>query len=114
MKILIAEDDHSTVLLYQYIFSEDDVHLCLNGEDFMMHYDDSYDVLIIDIRMTVKDGYEVISFLEGLNNTIPIVVVSACIAYATPDELSKLGDVLIIRKPILTSTLRERIVKYIN
>ena len=73
-----------------------------------------YDVLIIDIRMTVKDGYEVISFLEGLNNTIPIVVVSACIAYATPDELSKLGDVLIIRKPILTSTLRERIVKYIN
>jgi len=35
MKILIAEDDYISVRLYEIIFKDDDIKVCLNGEDFI-------------------------------------------------------------------------------
>ena len=114
MKILIAEDDYATTKLYEIGFKEDEITTCINGEDFVMAYSDDYDEFILDIKMPIKNGFEVLDFLKGINNKIPIVFVTAALEMVTPIDREKLKEHLIIQKPILTSELRNKILKYIK
>ena len=111
MKILIAEDDPLMVKLYEIIFREDDISVCINGEDFIMAYSDDYDIFIVDLKMPVKDGWEVLKFLRGIDNKVPVAV---CTAYSASSVLGTLHDELIIQKPIVTKNLRDRLIKYIG
>jgi len=98
MKILIAEDDHHSGALYQKIFREDEVVIAKDGETFLSLHNDSFDYLIVDIRMPVKNGFEVILELERMNNQIPIIVVTAIWG---SEVKRRLGDkCLVIEKPI--------------
>jgi len=98
MKILIAEDDKHSGILYQRIFEGDEVVIAKDGESFLQLYDNTFDYLIIDIRLPIKDGFDVIRELERLHNKIPIVVVTAT---GGLEVRRRLGDTcLVIEKPI--------------
>jgi len=77
MKILIAEDDPDMITLYKVIFKEDDLTIALDGEAFMGLYDDTFDSLILDVRIPRKNGYDVLNYLEMINSLKPITIVSA-------------------------------------
>ena len=111
MKILIAEDDIPSVKLYEIIFKNDEVSVCLNGEDFIMEYKDTYDVFIIDLTMPKLNGYDVINFLKSIDNKVPIIV---CTAFVSDIVKDILNDKLIIQKPINVNSLRNHIIKYIE
>jgi len=75
-----------------------------------MAYSDDYDVFILDLMMPVKTGYEVLEFLRGVGNKVPVVVVTAYVADPKVDEIQ---GALVISKPILTNKLRDSIINYI-
>lgn len=77
MRILIAEDDPTTVFMYGKVFKNHTLFIAFDGDAFLEMYNEEYDALIIDLTMPNKNGYEVINFLSTVGNKIPIFVVSA-------------------------------------
>lgn len=85
-KILIAEDNDLNLKLMKdvLLYKGYEVVSVENGEDVIEILKDNYfDLLILDIQMPKKSGYEV---LAELKTNIPILIVSAC---ASPDDIER-------------------------
>lgn len=80
MRILIAED-HSGMreILKLYLTRlKFVVDMAVNGQQaFDMAQQHKYDAMLLDMRLPQKSGYEVITGLRCLRNTLPILVISA-------------------------------------
>ncbi|NJL78329.1 MAG: response regulator transcription factor [Richelia sp. RM2_1_2] len=62
-----------------------------NGEEALQILeDDSFDLLLLDIQLPIKDGWSVLEELRAQKNLIPIIVVTAC--YDVEDKINKLPD----------------------
>lgn len=77
MKVLIVEDDYYTGKLYNTIFDKVQVDLVIDGNEFIMKYNNTYDLLIIDLQLPNKSGYEVLNFLNSINDKTLTYVISA-------------------------------------
>ena len=80
MKLLIIEDDENILSLLQRAFSEDGyvVDSAMDGEDGeYLALMNSYDVIILDWMLPLKNGIEVISSLREKNITTPTIILSA-------------------------------------
>jgi len=80
MKLLIIEDDENILSLLQRAFSENGyvVDSAVDGEEGeYLALMNSYDVIILDWMLPVKDGIEVISSLREKNITTPTIILSA-------------------------------------
>ncbi len=80
MKLLIIEDDKNILSLLQRAFSEDGyaVDSAMDGEDGeYLALMNSYDVIILDWMLPLKNGVEVISSLREKNITTPTIMLSA-------------------------------------
>ena len=80
MKLLIIEDDENILSFLKRGFSEDGyiVDSALDGEDGeYLATMNSYDVIILDWMLPLKNGIEVISSLREKNITTPTVILSA-------------------------------------
>lgn len=80
MKLLIIEDDENILSLLQRAFSEDDyvVDSAMDGEEGeYLALMNSYDVIILDWMLPLKNGIEVISSLREKNITTPTIILSA-------------------------------------
>ncbi len=80
MKLLIIEDDENILSLLQRAFSEDGyvVDSAMDGEDGeYLAIINSYDVIILDWMLPLKNGIEVISSLREKNITTPTIMLSA-------------------------------------
>ena len=61
---------------------------------------DSPDLVFLDIKMPGIDGLEVLSRLRGLNETLPVVMVSAHGTASTALDAGRLGAFRFIEKPL--------------
>ena len=80
MKLLIIEDDENILSLLQRAFGEDGyvVDSAMDGEDGeYLALMNSYDVIILDWMLPLKNGIEVISSLREKNITTPTIMLSA-------------------------------------
>ncbi len=80
MKLLIIEDDENILSLLQRAFSEDGyvVDSAMDGEEGeYLAVVNSYDVIILDWMLPLKNGVEVISSLREKNITTPTIMLSA-------------------------------------
>ena len=80
MKLLIIEDDKNILSLLQRAFSEDGyvVDSAMDGEDGeYLAVMNSYDVIILDWMLPLKNGIEVISSIREKNITTPTIMLSA-------------------------------------
>jgi len=113
MKILIVEDDITQATYYQTVLTDYDIDVTVNGDDFIMKYDDSYSLLIIDLMLPKLSGYDLLNFLDSINSTVPVVVISA-----QDFDRSKLINinqtVTVIRKPIMSKSLLTIVNETIN
>jgi two-component system cell cycle response regulator DivK len=72
------------------------------------------DVILMDMKMPIVDGYETTRAIKKINNTIPII---AQTAYAQPKEKSRCleaGCDAYISKPIIINRLIKLIVELVN
>ena len=80
MKLLIIEDDENILSLLQRAFSEDGyvVDSAMDGEEGeYLAIMNSYDVIILDWMLPLKNGIEVISSLREKNITTSTIMLSA-------------------------------------
>jgi CheY-like chemotaxis protein len=82
--ILLGEDENDIAQMYKVIFEQNDFEVVLagNGEEVIIKLKEKIpDILLLDINMPVKDGFEVLqtiaddSSLSGVKN-IPIVMLT--------------------------------------
>lgn len=79
MKILIIEDDQIlSNTIKKCLIKTYDVEQAFDGEEGLLYAEqDIYDVIILDIMMPYKDGYEVLSTMRKEKITTPVLILTA-------------------------------------
>ena len=89
MYILIAEDDEPLARALKKILEENhyDVDLVFNGEDGLNYAKSGmYDVIILDVMMPKKNGFEVVAELRRSRISTPVLLLTA--RDAIPDKIT--------------------------
>ncbi|MBK9389699.1 MAG: response regulator [Bacteroidetes bacterium] len=81
MKILVVEDDEFTYILIHEFLKEQNVELvwAMNGADAVDKFslDPTFDIVLMDLKMPVMDGYEATKLIKSINPGIPVIAISA-------------------------------------
>ncbi len=109
--ILIAEDDESNYLLINSILCDDyNIFHAWNGKEaieiFKAH---SPDMILMDIKMPVMDGYESTRKIRELSQKVPIIAVTAYVFEQDDASIKGLGFNGYMSKPINRLKLKEMI-----
>jgi twitching motility two-component system response regulator PilH len=63
------------------------------------------DLILLDILMPEKDGFEVLKELLEAKNTIPVIMLTSDVQDSTRDECMKLGARAFVNKPVKSEDL---------
>lgn len=117
LRILIAEDivynrtlleNMMTVLGYTNIQSAENGKIAINMIVKAQEENDPYQILLLDLRMPVMDGYDVIQYLKNNNLNIPrVVVITASVVEEDRSKCKKMGICYFLTKPIELHQLKE-------
>lgn len=81
MKILAVEDDEFTYILIHEFLKDQNVELvwAMNGADAVDKFslDPVFDIVLMDLKMPVMDGYEATKLIKSINPGIPVIAISA-------------------------------------
>ncbi len=80
MKILVVEDDKAVSKVLQNILEKEDysVDLAFDGEDGIYYaLNEEYDLIVLDVMMPKKNGFEVIEVLRQNNISTPTLMLTA-------------------------------------
>jgi len=101
---VLVIDDESAIRDTMRMILEYDGHECLvagsGQEGLAIAERENPDIAFLDIKMPGMDGLEVLSRLRGLNEALPVVIVSAHGTAATALEAGRLGAFRFIEKPL--------------
>lgn len=116
--ILVAEDDNVNFLLIERLLTNLNFKIIRahNGEEAvqLLKANDEIDLILMDIKMPVLNGYEAFQEIRKFNSTIPII---AQTSYSFEEELLKikeLGFSDFITKPIDKLQLTQTLSKFIK
>ena len=101
--ILIVEDDKALNKSFCSLLSHHGYNTvgCLNAEDaYIALYETVFDIIISDIMMPVTDGFEFAKNVRNINETIPILFVTARDDFASKEKGYKAGIDDYMVKPI--------------
>ena len=118
LRIIMAEDNVANQFLSKQIFERWSATLDIanNGLDVLaMMAANSYDLLLLDLQMPVKDGFETLKEMRAYpdklkNPTIPIITLSADAFPETKSKVFSLGAKEFVLKPFDEKELYEKIV----
>ena len=113
---LVVEEDRTNFILFQtYLMgTKGRIVWAKNGESALAHLkEESFDLIILDIRSSGIDGYETLKMIRKNNPDIPVI---AQTAYAAADEKSKMiasgfNDYII--KPFLKEELFNKLARHL-
>ncbi|MBU0574349.1 MAG: response regulator [Candidatus Margulisiibacteriota bacterium] len=82
MKVLIADDEEILRISLEGILKssgkELEIDFAINGEEACQKAKSSkYDIILLDLNMPKKDGYEVLKEVRSANITTPIIFITA-------------------------------------
>ncbi len=81
IKILTVEDDEFTYIFIREILKEQNVELtwAMNGADAVEKFslDPTFDIVLMDLKMPVLDGYEATRLIRDIKPGIPVIAISA-------------------------------------
>ncbi|MEQ8909368.1 MAG: response regulator [Vicingaceae bacterium] len=115
-KVLIAEDEAMIAAMWREAFSLHDCEVVLakNGLDAIeILGNQSFDLLITDLRMPEKDGYALIKHIEEKRINLPIVV---CSGYIEDEALlnQNASVKLLLKKPVDIGKEVQNLIQEIN
>jgi DNA-binding response OmpR family regulator len=105
-RLLLVDDEPDICMVYQMVL-EDAGFECISYtdpakalKDFRIDY---YDLILLDIKMPVLNGFELCKKIMGLDRTVPIILITAAKAYYEQfrtQRFPELGNINYIQKPI--------------
>lgn len=114
-KILVVEDNSSNFLLIEAIIDKryDIVH-AWDGEDAVkMFAKETPDLVLMDINLPYKNGYETTQEIRMISKTVPIIAVTAYAQDNDREKVLKAGFNGYVAKPIVESELFEIFKQYL-
>jgi CheY-like chemotaxis protein len=122
LALIVADDDLGNKELYMAYFEDKPwkTEYAMNGQEaYDLYLNSASDVLILDVRMPLMDGFEVAAKVRGheQENSLPIkpiILVTADALTETVDRASKVPGVTFLTKPIRKSVLFDSIGKALN
>ncbi|MDB1125728.1 ATP-binding protein [Vibrio algarum] len=119
-RILVAEDNKANQLVIQNLFKHIGLKIDIanNGiEAVQMAYDNTYDIIFMDISMPDMDGLEASDIIRHSdNNTKSCLPIIACTAHALPGDKDKFinaGMTDYLSKPVNLSSLINTLNKHV-
>jgi two-component system, NtrC family, nitrogen regulation response regulator NtrX len=101
---ILVIDDEPAIRDTMRMTLEYEGHECLTAgsgqEGLTLAERENPDLVFLDIKMPGLDGLEVLSRLRGMNETLPVVIVSAHGTASTALEAGRLGAFRFIEKPL--------------
>jgi len=113
--VLIAEDEYTNYLYLKELLDEMNLKLLYvsNGQDAldMCKTNSNIDLIFMDIKMPIMDGYTAAKLIKAFRPNLPIV---AQTAYALENEKQQFSNIFddYLEKPILQQKLIQIITKY--
>lgn len=113
-KILVVDDDKTTVRLIEGILEKDHYQIDVAHNGFWAGLKLSQfqpDLITLDLKMPQLDGFEVLKIIRTYphNKNIKVIVISAYLDDETISEVLKLGADDYLKKPIDSKVLEEKI-----
>ncbi|MSO50159.1 MAG: sigma-54-dependent Fis family transcriptional regulator [Acidobacteria bacterium] len=102
-RLLVIDDDSAIRETMRMLLEYDgyDVLLAASGQEGLaMVEKEAPDLAFLDVKMPGMDGLEVLSRLRGMNDSLPVVIVSAHGNTTTALEAGRLGAFRFIEKPL--------------
>ena len=115
IRLLLVEDDQTSQKLIRLSLRKMDVDLTIvdNGYDCIeIVQKQSFDIILMDIRMPIIDGYKTTKILRRAGLTTPIIAVTACVFEDDREKCISAGCNDYISKPVRIERLQEIINKY--
>ena len=112
IRILLVEDDpviRDTTSYFLKCQQNFEVVCADTGGEALSHAREKFDVILMDIKMPVMDGYEATSAIRKLSPDIPIVAVTA---FAYPEDMRRIlssGFDGCLPKPVSADGLKKKI-----
>ncbi|GAB4282261.1 MAG: hypothetical protein Kow0068_06900 [Marinilabiliales bacterium] len=116
-KILIVEDDDFNYALFAELLSVKNFNLlrASDGDEAIAVFKTNPDInlVLLDIKMPKKDGYEVFKEMKKINPNIPVIAQTAYALTEDIEKIKKTGFNDFITKPLEISNLYNTINKFI-
>ena len=112
IKILLAEDDVNLgSLLKQYLEAKDyDTQLYADGEEaYKAYMQNDFDLCLLDVMMPKRDGFELAKSFKTINDSVPIIFLTAKVLKEDVLKGFKIGADDYITKPFNMEELLYRI-----
>lgn len=111
--VLIAEDDDASFSYLEVLLSRKNYQLlrAKNGKEAIQLFNDNpkIDLILMDLKMPVMDGYEATRQIREFNNEIPIVAQTAFALTGDKEKALEAGCTDYISKPVKGDELMEKI-----
>lgn len=117
MRILIAEDDKTFGRVLKMELEDEGwtVDLAGDGVDAVINFidnSDTYDFVLMDIKMPRLDGINALRIIKKLSNKTPAITFSGNAGSGEMAESVRAGAIRCLTKPFEISLLKENIKKY--
>lgn len=114
--LLIAEDNESNYLLFEYLLKNDYQLLhAHNGIEAIELFRENQPALILmDIKMPELDGYRATAQIRKESMTIPIIAITAYAFAEDEEKILNSGFDAYIVKPVKTEQLKQVIKAFLN
>ena len=119
--ILVAEDVELNFKLVNIVLSKFDpynfiVHRAENGKEAVeiCEAKPEIDLVIMDIRMPIMDGYEATTIIKKSRKELPVIAHTAYSSNADIEKALSVGCEVVIPKPLNIENFKSAILKYIG
>ena len=115
--ILVAEDDDISFALLQVLLSNNNKLIrAKNGEEVVKAFkaNPEIDLILMDLKMPVMDGYEATREIRKLDSDIPIIAQTAYALSGDDNKALSAGCNDYVSKPIKKEKLIEKVEKYLQ
>jgi PAS domain S-box-containing protein len=116
--ILVAEDEEYNYFLVREILDFHDVDIlhAWNGEDAVKLFKENpgIDLILMDIKMPVLNGYEATKQIKAINPHVPIIALTAYAMVGDREKAIQSGCDDYLSKPVSLSDFSETVKKHLN
>ncbi|MDD3567713.1 MAG: response regulator [Bacteroidales bacterium] len=116
-KILIVEDSYFNQVLVESLLNSWGIGTttCKNAEDALSNLaNEHFELVILDLMLPGMDGFEFLSKKKQLNDSTPVIIVSAKADKASIERTKELGATDFLAKPFRSETFKLLITKHLN
>lgn len=111
MRVLIVDDSRMARMMLRKALPPSlstEVIEASNGNEALRHLSAShFDLMLLDLTMPDRDGYQVLKELQDLGRTPPTIVVSADVQAMAAERVMKLGALAFLKKSLQPKDLTE-------